>query len=95
MTGERVVLPEDIRRIAESPAGQRSKERIAARWSKRTRAAYARQDAALQKEQERHAARVRALRNKLDAELEAAREEAHDAERAFFNAKLAASGDRS
>lgn len=81
-------LTEDIRRIAESPAGQRFKLSITARRNQRAKVAHDRFDDAYMAEAARHEARLQSLRRQRDNRLQAARDAFEDAEREFFRRRL-------
>lgn len=86
-----MLLSPDIKRIVESAEGVRFKEINEARWSRRNKAASATYGKKLQVEQSRHFARMKALDAEYAAAKNAAREAFHDAERQFFNRRLASS----
>jgi hypothetical protein len=82
-------MDDDIRRIAESPAGKRNRALRSRVWGRGMKAAHARHNAAVEREYKRHNARLRALSARLQAEVDAAQDAADRIERDFFNAELA------
>lgn len=85
-----VDLSEDIRRVAESAAGQKFRVLNETRWTVRAKAAAERYEAKREKEQARFDARMKAIRAEWHAAQDAARVAHRDADARFFNKALAA-----